>query len=209
MVAADDRRSIVAQPSDAHAALVLSRCRDAGVVVSWERRPLGIYRVHEWDGDMYTFDRKEATLWGQGALSGLGFAVMLQTAGLPKPAPPVVPAAPGWYPDPGGSAGVRWFNGQTWTNDLRPSPPGPPASTRAVPDSESPARRSPSRRTYTVRLDGGTLTFQRLSGRRVRITSRGLGANPPAEVIARAKRAVAREQVRRGEAPWFQGRRRA
>jgi hypothetical protein len=31
---------------------------------------------------------------------------------------PVTPGAPGWYPDPGGSHDLRYYNGQNWTGDV-------------------------------------------------------------------------------------------
>ena len=34
---------------------------------------------------------------------------------------PTTPAA-GWYPDPAGGDGLRWWTGITWTDDVRPSP---------------------------------------------------------------------------------------
>jgi hypothetical protein len=33
----------------------------------------------------------------------------------------------GWYPDPGGSADLRWWNGQQWTAQLQPVPVAPVA----------------------------------------------------------------------------------
>lgn len=35
--------------------------------------------------------------------------------------PPEVP--PGWYPDPGGSPGRRWWDGRAWSQDTRPAQP--------------------------------------------------------------------------------------
>lgn len=34
-------------------------------------------------------------------------------------------AQPGWYPDPGGGSGMRWFDGVNWTQHVQPSPPPP------------------------------------------------------------------------------------
>lgn len=34
---------------------------------------------------------------------------------------PTTPAA-GWYPDPAGGEGLRWWTGVAWTEDVRPSP---------------------------------------------------------------------------------------
>jgi hypothetical protein len=50
---------------------------------------------------------------------------------MSTPAPP-----PGWYPDPAGHGGSRWWNGQTWTDHVQPAtppPPSPPAPPPAAP----------------------------------------------------------------------------
>jgi len=45
---------------------------------------------------------------------------------------PTTPAA-GWYPDPAGGAGLRWWTGVTWTDDVRPSPWASATPTAAAP----------------------------------------------------------------------------
>lgn len=57
---------------------------------------------------------------------------------------------PGWYPDPGGSAAVRWWDGTRWTEHLGPPPPpvgpglpgGPMDPRRLVDDERTGARRA-------------------------------------------------------------------
>lgn len=57
---------------------------------------------------------------------------------------------PGWYPDPGGSPAVRWWDGQRWTDQLGPPPPpngpvgavGPMDPRRLVADEQTSARRA-------------------------------------------------------------------
>ena len=37
------------------------------------------------------------------------------------------PPPPGWYPDPAGTPGTRWWDGQGWTEHVQQTPPPPPA----------------------------------------------------------------------------------
>jgi uncharacterized protein YxjI len=37
------------------------------------------------------------------------------------------PPPPGWYPDPTGSGGTRWWDGQGWTDHLQQAAPPPPS----------------------------------------------------------------------------------
>ena len=41
---------------------------------------------------------------------------------------PAAPIPAGWYPDPAGGDGKRWWDGRVWTNDLQAAeaPPAPP-----------------------------------------------------------------------------------
>jgi len=62
-----------------------------------------------------------------------------------KATPPMSVGGPGWYPDPAGSGGLRWFDGWVWTSYLHPPavptwgrPPwGQPGSPEAPPASGS------------------------------------------------------------------------
>ena len=78
----------MAQPSRQQVEFALDRCMQSGVVREWQARPLGIYRVSEWDGDVYTFDRKEAILWAQGIIFGLNYIYTLMASGEDVPLPP-------------------------------------------------------------------------------------------------------------------------
>lgn len=50
----------------------------------------------------------------------------MRTASLSAVSQP--PPPPGWYPDPGGGPGARWWDGQGWTEHVQqPTPPAPPA----------------------------------------------------------------------------------
>ena len=40
--------------------------------------------------------------------------------------PPSVP--PGWYPDPSGQPGQRYYDGKQWTKHFQPTAPAPPMS---------------------------------------------------------------------------------
>jgi uncharacterized protein YxjI len=55
------------------------------------------------------------------------------------------PPPPGWYPDPSGSAGTRWWDGQAWTEHVQqaapsvPPPPSAPVSPPPVPQGAGPS----------------------------------------------------------------------
>ena len=51
---------------------------------------------------------------GRANLAGRGTSLTAVT----QPPPP-----PGWYPDPAGSGGTRWWNGQGWTEHVQAPPP--------------------------------------------------------------------------------------
>ncbi|MEY2571402.1 MAG: hypothetical protein QOE63_1752, partial [Acidimicrobiaceae bacterium] len=81
----------------------------------------------------------KAALWGIAA--GLGtiaaiLGLVLVLVGNPTPKPVFTPvmapmpqqyaAPPGWYADPGGFGGLRWWDGHQWTEHASAPPPPPP-----------------------------------------------------------------------------------
>jgi hypothetical protein len=53
-------------------------------------------------------------------------------------------APPGWYPDPAGGPGQRWWDGYAWSQaTVLPQDPPPPPPAGAAPPGESPARAAP------------------------------------------------------------------
>jgi len=60
------------------------------------------------------------TPYGQAGLAGPAAALPAGASG-PPPGPP-----PGWYPDPGGAATQRWWDGSRWTEHVQAlAPPVP------------------------------------------------------------------------------------
>ncbi|MGH9127274.1 MAG: CPBP family glutamic-type intramembrane protease [Acidimicrobiales bacterium] len=84
-------------------------------------------------------------VFGMLALFVTAFSLWVVDRSHRNAAPPMRAGAPGWYPDPGGSGALRWFDGWVWTSYLNPpatqtwghppwnqqwSPGAPPAPTQ-------------------------------------------------------------------------------
>jgi len=55
-------------------------------------------------------------------------------AAVTQPPPP-----PGWYPDPAGSGGVRWWDGQDWTDHVQQAQAPAPQTQRMAPSAGGPS----------------------------------------------------------------------
>jgi len=56
-------------------------------------------------------------------------------AAVTQPPPP----PPGWYPDPAGSGGVRWWDGQDWTDHVQQAQAPAPQTQRMAPSAGGPS----------------------------------------------------------------------
>jgi hypothetical protein len=74
---------------------------------------------------------------GQYAFVGLILGpIGLLIAAVAKPTPQAVSAPPGWLPDPSGQPGLRYWDGQRWTEHTHGSAPATPAEVAQQPDVE-------------------------------------------------------------------------
>ena len=86
------------------------------------------------------------------------------------------PPPPGWYPDPAGSGGTRWWNGMDWTDHVQqaaPVPPPPPPPPPAPMPPSPPPPPPPSRHRSTPRSHPRRRPLR--LRRRPRLSSRPVG----------------------------------
>ena len=94
-----------------------------GPTPGWYPDPSGRHSARWWDGQTWTNDVRDQP------------PPTPAQAGQPTEGPSGQPGSdagqrgptPGWYPDPSGRHSARWWDGQTWTNDVRDQPPPTPA----------------------------------------------------------------------------------
>jgi uncharacterized protein YxjI len=67
------------------------------------------------------------------------------------------PPPPGWYPDPAGSAGTRWWDGQGWTDHVQQAAAPPPS---APPPSPQPSAAAPTQALPSPGPAGGPSLYE-------------------------------------------------
>ncbi len=93
--------------------------KPAGAPPDWYPDPDGSGGQRYWDGQRWTTQRPESSPPTPPSYSG-------SATELPPALPPNAPPA-GWYDDPDGSGGLRWWDGERWMTPQPPQARGPAA----------------------------------------------------------------------------------